>query len=236
MQSIVRVSCWILLAITTSVASAGDKPVLAVADFTNSARAGWWRSGAGSALSDMLTNELAATNAFTMVERKQLANVLREQDLSVTGRVAAGTAANIGALTGAQYLVTATVSAFEENTAGSGGGLSFGGFSVGGKKKSAYLAFDLRVIDTSSGEIVDVRTVEGYSKGGGISLGMRKWGVGGVLESEKKTPTGKAIRAAIIESSNYLECSMVKQDSCMGSYNAKEQRRSESASGVLDLD
>jgi curli biogenesis system outer membrane secretion channel CsgG len=94
-------------------------------------------------------------------------------------------------------------------------GLSYGGFSIGGKKKSACPAFDLRVIDTTSGEIVDIRTIEGYSKDAGVSLGLRKWGIGGVLESEKKTPTGKAIRAAIIESSNYLECSMVKKNRCM---------------------
>lgn len=236
MGQVFRLLVAVSIALWALVAGAEDKPVMAVAEFQNASSAGWWRNDVGSALSEMLSNELAGTKSFTMVERKQLENVLLEQDLGVTGRVSSSTASNLGALTGAQYLVTATVSAYEESTKGSGAGLSYGGFSVGGKKKSAYLAFDLRVIDTASGEIIDTRTIEGYSKDAGLSLGMRKWGVGGVLESEQKTPTGKAIRAAIIESTNYLECSMVKKNRCMKEYQDKEQRRQDSALGALELE
>jgi len=226
----------LILAVFASVAAAADKPVMAVAEFKNTTGAAWWRGGVGWELTDMLTNELVSTKAFKMVERKQLAAVLTEQNLAASGRVAPGTAAKIGKLTGAQYLVTGTVSAFEHNVSGSDAGISVAGFSIGGKKDTAYMAIDLRVIDTTTGDIVDTRTVEGYSKGGGLRLGLRKWGVGGSLGKQKKTPTGKAIRAAIIESSNYLSCSMVKKDSCMDDFDAKEQRRRDSASGALELE
>lgn len=226
----------IVLASVIPGVSAADKPTMAVADFTNSTRASWWRTGVGSELSDMLTNELASTKAFKMVERKKLQGVINEQNLGASGRVSSGTAAKIGRLTGAKYLVTGQVSAYEEDVADSGAGISFGGVRLGGKKENAYLAIDLRVIDTTSGEIVDTRTVEGRSSGGGFSLGLNKWGFGGNLEQEKKTPAGKAIRAAIIESSNYLECSMVKKNSCMADFDAKEQKRRESATGALSLD
>ncbi|MCB1643111.1 MAG: penicillin-binding protein activator LpoB, partial [Xanthomonadales bacterium] len=82
---------------------ADDRPVLAVTEFSNDSGAGWWRGGVGWELADMLTNELAATRAFRVVEREQLRAVLDEQNLAASGRVAGGTGAQIGALVGAQY-------------------------------------------------------------------------------------------------------------------------------------
>jgi len=220
----------------TGGVSAGDKPTMAVIEFNNSTSAPWWRSDVGEKLATMLTSELVSTKAFNMVDRGKLESILAEQNLSATGRVAPATAAKIGQLTGAQYLVTGTVSAFEEDTSGSGGGFSFGGFKVGGKKDTAYLAVDLRIMDTTTGDIVDTRTVEGRSEGGGFTLDVSKWGFDGSLGQESKTPTGKAIRAAIIEGSDYLECSMVRQDRCLKEFDAKEQRRRDSATDALDLD
>jgi curli biogenesis system outer membrane secretion channel CsgG len=236
MNIIVTVMGAVLFAILVGSATAADKPVMAVAEFTNSTSAGWWSTGTGWELSDLLSNELASTKAFNMVERKTLEAVLTEQNLAASGRVSPGSAAKIGKQTGAQYLITGSVSAYEEDVTDSGGGFSFGGFSLGGKKESAYLAIDLRVIDMTTGEIIDTRTVEGSSKGGGLKLGLSKWGFDGGLSQEKKTPAGKAIRAAIIESSNYLECSMVKKNRCMNEYEAKEQRRRDSSSDALELD
>lgn len=219
-------------------AFAGEKPRMGVLRFTNDTSAGWWSSSVGRELQDMLIAELAAMKSFKVLERKELDAVMAEQDLGASGRVSKDTRSKVGNITGAQYLVSATVSAFENKTSSTGGGLSFGGVSVGGKKAKAYMAIDLKVIDVETGEIADVRTVEATAKSGGLSLGLRKWGVGGSLEKEKKTPTGKAIRACIMEIAEYLECSMVKgQDHrCMDGYDAKESRRREKTKGAIDLD
>lgn len=216
---------------------ADDRPVMAVTEFSNDSGAGWWRGGVGWELADMLTNELAATRSFRMVEREQLRAVLEEQNLAASGRVAGGTGAQIGALVGAQYLVTGQVSAYEENTKSTGGGISFRGLSVGGKSESAYLAIDLRVIDTTTGEIAYTRTVEGTSKGSGISLGVHRGGFGGSLASENNTPAGKAIRAALVEASDYLECVMVtRSNRCLDEYDAKDDRRRDRTRDAIDLD
>ena len=69
-----------------------------------------------------------------------------------------------------------------------------------------------------------------------MSLGLYKGGFGGELASQNKTPAGKAIRAALVEITDYLECAMVKQDGCMNEYDAKEERRREKTRGALDLD
>jgi curli biogenesis system outer membrane secretion channel CsgG len=215
----------------------GDKPVIAVTAFDNQSGAAWWRGGVGDELAGMLSNELSASGAFKVVEREQLRAVLEEQNLAASGRVAPGTGAKIGKLTGAQFLVTGTVTAYEEETQSTGGGLSFGGVSVGGKSEKAYLAVDLRVINSQTGEIDFSRTIEGTAKGGGMSLGVYRGGFGGSLAQENKTPAGKAIRAALVEISDYLECAMVTQtDRCMSEYEDKENRRRDKTRGALDLD
>ena len=219
-----------------SAAMAQGKPVLGVIEFKNESGAGWWSGGVGWELAGMLSNELGATNAFRIVERSKLEAVLQEQNLGASGRVAAGTGAKIGKLTGAQYLVAGTVTSYEENTKGTGGGISFRGVSLGGKSSEAYLAVDIRVINATTGEVDFVRTVEGRSKGGGVSIGLYRGGFGGSLSQENKTPAGKAIRAALVEITDYLECAMVKRDSCLQEYDAKEAKRRDRKSGSLKLD
>jgi curli biogenesis system outer membrane secretion channel CsgG len=215
---------------------AGDKPVLAVNEFTNETSAGWWYGGAGRDLADMLTNELAGTGKFKMVEREKLAAVLDEQDLADSGRVAKKTGAKIGKLTGAQYIVTGALSAFETDVKGTDGGVSFRGISLGGKKEDAYLAIDLRVIDTTTGEIEFTRTVEARASSGGMRVGVYRGGFGGNLGKYEKTPTGKAIRAVIMEISEYLACAMVDQGNCMAEYQAKESSRREKTKKSIKLD
>jgi curli biogenesis system outer membrane secretion channel CsgG len=215
---------------------AGGKPVIAVNEFKNETSAGWWYGGAGRDLADMLTNELQATGKFKLVEREKLAAVMDEQDLADSGRIKKGTGAKIGKLTGAQYIITGSLSSYEEDVQGTGGGLSFRGISVGGKKESAYLAVDLRVIDTTTGEVEFVRTVEGRSSGGGLNVGLYRGGFGGNLAKHEKTPAGKAIRAAIVEISDYLSCAMVDQGDCMDEYNQKESSRREKTKKAIKLD
>jgi len=230
---------WLLGAAMLAIAPASlaAKPVLGVAEFTNETAAGWWGGGIGWELSGMLSNELSNTGDFRVVERANLEPVIREQDLSAAGRLAPETAARLGEMTGAQYLVTGTVSAFEANTSNTGGGLSFGGISIGGSKGEAYMAVDLRVIDTTTSEVVHSRTIEGRASDSGISLGIFKSGFGGRLKSENKTPTGKAIRAALVEASDYLVCVMVTQTQrCIDEFGAKEQKRRDSLKDTLNLD
>ena len=137
----------------------------------------------------------------------------------------------------AKYLVAATVSAFQENTSGSDAGISVMGFNVGGSKKTAYMAVDLKVIDTQTGEIVKTRTIEATSEGSGLHLSGHVGFLGGNLGKQEKTPVGKAIRACVIEISEYLECSMVIQnEECMKKYGEKEKKRKAKTKKAITLD
>ena len=228
---------WLLLAgLSANAFAAGGKPAVGVAEFKNETAAGWWTGSVGWELSGMLSNELSSSGDFRIVERSKLEKVLEEQNLAASGRVRSGTGAKMGQVTGADYLVFGTVTAYQENTASTGGGLSFKGIGLGGKSSEAYLAVDLRVINTTTGDIDFSRTVEGRSKSSGVAVGVSRGGFSGNLAHEENTPAGKAIRAALVEASEYLECVMVKKDSCIADYNAKEQKRRDSDKKALKLD
>jgi curli biogenesis system outer membrane secretion channel CsgG len=227
-----------LILIPLSLTWAAEKPRIGVLRFTNQTHAGWWSGNMGVELQDMLASELASTKAFQVLERKEINAVLGEQDLGASGRVDPKTRAKLGKIKGAKYLVAGTVSAFEENTSGTGGGIGIMGFSIGGSKGKAYMAVDLKVIDADTGEIVDNRTIEATSEKTGLSLGASVGFFHGALAQQEKTPTGKAIRACIIEISEYLECSMTKgkDDPCMQNYAAKESKRRDKTKKSIDLE
>jgi curli biogenesis system outer membrane secretion channel CsgG len=217
-------------------AQRGERITVAVDEFKNESGAGWWGGGVGWELSGMLSNELVATRAFSVVERSRLESVMEEQNLAASGRMRPGEGARIGQLTGAQYLVMGTVTSYEEDTASTGGGISFRGVSLGGKSSKAYVAVDLRVVNSETGEIEFVRTIEGEAKSGGMSIGLYRGGFGGALANENNTPAGKAIRAALVMATDYLECVMVKQDRCMREFDAADDRRRERTRGSLSVD
>ncbi len=220
------------------LAEAQDKPRLGVLRFTNQTHAGWWRGNMGYDLQDMLVNELASTKAFQVLERKEINAVIGEQDLGASGRIDPRTRAKIGKIKGAKYLVAATVSAYEEDTKGTGGGIGIMGFRVGGKQEKAYMAVDLKIIDTDTGEIADSRTVEATSESSGFTLGAHLGILSGDLGKYEKTPAGKAIRACIIEISDYLVCSLTKgkNDPCLDAYNQKESNRREKTKDSIKLE
>lgn len=227
-----------LILISFSLTWGAEKPRIGVLRFTNQTHAGWWSGNMGYELQDMLASELASTKAFQVLERKEINAVIGEQDLGASGRIDPKTRAKIGKIKGAKYLVSGTVSAFEEDTKGTGGGIGIMGFSIGGSKGKAYMAVDLKVIDTETGEIVDNRTIEATSEKTGLNLGANIGFFSGNLKQHEKTPVGKAIRACIIEISEYLECSLVKgkDDSCMQTYAAKESKRREKTKKAIDLE
>lgn len=229
----------LLAVIFTGFASSqilASEPRLGVADFSNTSGAYWWSGGVGRDLASMVTNELANNGSFNVVERDKLYTVLDEQDLSASGRISKSTRSKIGELTGAQYLVLGTVTAYEENTEGTGGGFTISGVRIGGKNDKAYMALDLRVVDTNSGEIAYNRTVEARSGGFGFNFGLSRGKFSGDLGKYKKTPAGKAIRAAVVEIVDYLECAMVVQGSCLEDFDAKEKKRKKSLKSLINLD
>lgn len=229
-------------------ALAQAKPTISVPSFKNETNSWWWNANTAQELGDALSNELSGTGKFQVVERQKLGAVLSEQELRDLGLTKPGTGAKKGNLTAAQYVVLGRVTAFEENvsseSSGRSGGINLGIIRIGsgGRKavQEAYVAVDLRVVDTTTGEVVHSRTVEGRAKSESESsskefsfLGINS---GSDNAKETKAPVGKALRAALIESTDYLACVMVKKDACIKEYEAKDDKRRDGTRDVLKLE
>lgn len=227
-----------VLATLSSTVFAEEKPRIGVIRFTNNTHASWWHGGTGSELQDMLIAELASTESFSILERKELDKVIGELKLGESGLVDERTKSALGKLKGAKYLIAGTVSSFEENTSGSDAGISFMGVSVGGKKVTAYLAVDVKLIDVETGEIVESKTIEANSSGGGLRVSGSVLGMSGGLGKQEKTPAGKAIRGCIVHVADYLECRLASaaDDSCRKEYAQKEKKRRDKTRKSIDLD
>jgi curli biogenesis system outer membrane secretion channel CsgG len=231
-----------MLMITSGMLISQEKPRLGVLRFTNQVgNLPWWTgtSRVGRELADMLSSELVSTNAFQVLERKEIDAVLTEQDFAASGRVSPATRAKMGQIKGAKYLVAGSVAAYESGVKGVGGGVRIKGVSLGGKKEKAYLAVDIKVIDTDTGEIVDARTIEATTKGSALGANVHlRGGISFGAGGHQKTAVGKAIRACIVYISEYLECSLVegKDSPCMDKWNKMDEKRREKTKSAIDID
>jgi curli biogenesis system outer membrane secretion channel CsgG len=96
---------------------------------------------------EAVTEALVKSGAFVVVEREQLANVLKEQGLGQTGAISAQSAAKVAKLLGLQALVTGKVTDYTEDQ--QAGGFVF----VATATRTAVARVSLRVIDAATGEI-----------------------------------------------------------------------------------
>ena len=98
-----------------------DYPRVAVLPLQNKAAATWHDFGdyAGSA-TDNLAFELTKTMRFECIEREELQRIVGEHSLNLTGLVDNATAAEIGRLSGVDYLVMGSVASLTAKKSGGG--------------------------------------------------------------------------------------------------------------------
>jgi curli biogenesis system outer membrane secretion channel CsgG len=248
------------------------KPTVSVPDFKNTVTqpAWWWQGPVASDLASVLANELQGTGELQVVERSNVGAVLSEQEMAELGIVKKGpNAARKGQMTGARYIVLGTVTSYETNVEEKGSGSNFGLMGFGKNQEQLetkdYVAIDIRVVDSSTGEVVGSRTVEGRAsnvaaaKESGVNLlpaagaalllfpnmgrtGQVLTGAAGTLNfgnrssEAQRTPAAKAIRAALTEASDYVSCVLAPRGNCLAKFEAKDQLRRERNNGVLKLD
>lgn len=253
-------------------ARAQSRPTVSVPDFKNTVTqpAWWWQGPVATDLASVLANELQATGTLQVVERNKLGAVLSEQELAELGLVRRGpSAATKGNLTGARYIVLGTVTSYDTNVEEKSSGSNFGLLGFGKNQQQLetkdYVAIDIRIVDSSTGEIVGQRTVEGRASNvasanqQGVSLlpaagaalllfpnmgrtGQVLTGAAGTLNfgnnssQAQRTPAAKAIRAALIDAAGYVSCVLAPQGDCLARYQAQDQERRQRTQGVLQLE
>ena len=193
----------------------GSKPTLAVMEFENKTGQnydgtyfGRGRDTFGSGLKEQLVTALSQTNAFILVERQAIKDVIGEQDFGASGRVKGNTASEIGEIEGANFLIYGAITEFEGGQAGATAGVAgwkskvFG--AVVGAFKQDHVAIDLRIVDSKTGRILNATSVEGKSRdfaaGFGGRFGSTLAGIGGSY----KNPLQKAVRACMIKAVNWI--------------------------------
>jgi curli biogenesis system outer membrane secretion channel CsgG len=177
----------------------GPKKRIAVLEFDNKVNNRWWdRSwNIEDRLTEMVITELMKTNRFIVVERGSLNEVLSEQDLGASGRVRQETAAKIGEVLGAQVLLKGAITEFIEKESGGAGGIMISGIGIGGTTNTGHVAMDLRLIDATTGQILQSERAEGKISSTGIGGIAFFSGVAFGGTAYKKTALGKATRAAV---------------------------------------
>ena len=184
----------------------GPKKRIAVLQFDNKVNKRWWdRSwNIEDRLTEMIITELMKTNRFIVVERGSLNEVLSEQDLGDSGRVRQETAARVGEVLGAQVLVKGAITEFIEKESGGAGGIIISGIGIGGKTNTGHVAMDIRLIDATTGQIIQAERAEGKITSSGIGGIAFFSGVAFGGTSYKKTALGKATRAAVSQAVKFI--------------------------------
>ena len=170
------VSCALLVGAVASLqAAAANKPRIAVLEFKNKAENQWWYHGGAEAAQDVFVTELVKSGRFRVVEREQLAALMQEKNLSISGDVDPKTAVRIGKLLGVNYLLTGAVTEYGTTDVSGGGGGVFAG------KRKFVAALNARLIDTSTGEVVWADEASATESSVKVSVG----GFGGGVDDDR---------------------------------------------------
>ena len=166
-----------------------NRPSVAVLDLDFGTVQRWWDDNydIGKGMADLIVDAMLEDGSFRIFERKKIAAVLGEQDLANSNRADpdASSVAKLGKVAGVKYLVTGSITKFgtEDSKKGvGGGGFGAGRFGLGGvgmSKGKATVAITVRIIDTSTSEIMLSAKGEGVSKRSGLMLGGGAGGGGG---------------------------------------------------------
>jgi curli biogenesis system outer membrane secretion channel CsgG len=140
----------------------------------------------GTGIAAMLTTRVTQDGKFTVVERRKVANLTKEQDFAASNRVKQGTGARVGQIRGADLTLMGDIVVFgrDDRKVGGGAGAIVGGAGgvIGGSKSDAkaVVVIDYRLVDAETSEVVGSGEARGESKrtSKGFGAAMFAGGVG----------------------------------------------------------
>jgi curli biogenesis system outer membrane secretion channel CsgG len=130
----------------------------------------------GKGISDLLVEKLVNGGKFSVIERKVLDKVLKEQNFQNSDRADSSTAAKLGKILGVDAILVGSITQFgrddkQTNVGGFGrvtGGIGIGG--IGRRESKAVVAISTRMVNIETAEILLAATGKGESARGGTSL------------------------------------------------------------------
>ncbi|MFH0795261.1 MAG: CsgG/HfaB family protein [bacterium] len=174
----------------------GPRKLVAVSKFENkTAYKGQIEIDQG--MTEQLTDSLIQSRRFVVLERQDLEDVLKEQNFAATDRTTSEGGAQKGQVARAQILIMGAITEFEANSGGGGQGIGYKGFQLEMAKNTAHLAVVIRLVDSSTGQVLASQRVEGHAEEGGLGVGYANSNFNIHDAGFKKTPIGKAMQIAI---------------------------------------
>lgn len=185
------------LGFTAQAQKEGKKKRIAVFSFQDKSDSnfGWYGAkSVGDGVSDMLVTELVQSGEYRVIERAQINQLLAEQDLGTQGIVTAESAAKIGQMLGVEIAVFGAVTEFGYKDRDSG--VRIGGTRVGVGKQSAVAAVDVRMVNTTTGEIITAENVRETKNALSGNVSFKKYDFGSQADFDQSL-IGKVTRKAV---------------------------------------
>ena len=165
----------------------------------------------GKGITDLLVDRLVNGDTFSVIERKALDNILKEQNISNSDRFDSNSAALIGRLLGVDAIVTGSITQFgrdDSNRGGAGGffrDLAKTGAGVDVSTARAVVGITTRIINVDTAEILSSVTGTGQSRRTSTDLsgffGTSSGGGGGSVNMSSsnfaETIIGEAVSDAV---------------------------------------
>jgi curli biogenesis system outer membrane secretion channel CsgG len=209
-----------LLAGGVALAPAQTKKAMEVEDFDYStvmtavAAIFGTQQNIGTGIQAMLVKRVAQDGKYTVVERRKVANIIKEQDFSASNRVKQGTGARVGQIRGANLTLMGDIVVFgrddRKTSAGIGAIVPGAGGAAGGYKgdAKAVVVLDYRIVDTETSEVVASGEARGESKrtskGFGAAMFAGGVGVGGGFNMTSSNFAETIIGEATMDAVNKL--------------------------------
>lgn len=179
---------------------AGPKQVVAVLPFDNRVKDVPENWNLGGGLAEILITELLESDRFLLVERDSIQDIVKEQELGMSGLVRSETAASAGGLAGAQFMIKGAITEFNAEAGGGGLSISFREAEAGTKSRTAYVGIDVRIVDNLTGQIHASYHASATARSTGLSLAAAFQGSDNVkigASTFYSTALGQATRDAV---------------------------------------
>jgi curli biogenesis system outer membrane secretion channel CsgG len=169
----------------------------------------------GTGLTEMLNTSLFKTNRFILLERsdKGQADIKKEQDFNKdASQVDQATAVQSGKQLGAQVLVRASITEYTFRKSNSGGKINvLKGVDLSRTDTEASIKIDVRMYDTTTGQIIASTSAEGKAKASATSINVDRpdYKVGG--GAFNNSPLGHAVRQAMEKAVIFISKEMESQ-------------------------
>jgi curli biogenesis system outer membrane secretion channel CsgG len=178
---------------------------IAIWEFENHAETHWWfwndlGPAARNHIDTAFSEDPTLNAKFSVIEREQLALVLKEQGLATAGALDPQTAARVGKILGIKYILTGGIDKFAINTIK-------GGFrGIGGSSTKAEATINMRFIDTTTAERAVSLAADGsVNKGGGFFKGASlsrdaEWGIASeAIEKASQNVVAKLVSGGYLD-------------------------------------